>query len=92
MAKYNGKLVMADVQERLLCFEYLPKGNVHDYITGREIILHAAITIFVHDRNLLPCYYCKPFEDLKNRVSWPLNALSSLQMHLLDLNGEHAIK
>nr|XP_051202708.1 cysteine-rich receptor-like protein kinase 28 isoform X2 [Lolium perenne] len=33
MAKYNGKLVMADVQQRLLCFEYLPKGNVHDYIT-----------------------------------------------------------
>jgi len=33
MAKHNGKLVMADVQQRLLCFEYLPKGNVHDYIT-----------------------------------------------------------
>ncbi|KAK1606933.1 hypothetical protein QYE76_030606 [Lolium multiflorum] len=33
MEKYDGKLVMADVQQRLLCFEYLPNGNVHDYIT-----------------------------------------------------------
>ena len=24
----------ADVQERLLCFEYLPKGNLDGYITG----------------------------------------------------------
>uniref|UniRef100_A0ACD6A3V6 Uncharacterized protein n=1 Tax=Avena sativa TaxID=4498 RepID=A0ACD6A3V6_AVESA len=33
MTEYNGKLVMADVQQRLLCFEYLPNGSVHDYIT-----------------------------------------------------------
>jgi serine/threonine protein kinase len=35
MENYIGKLVMADVPQRLLCFEYLPKGSLHDYITGR---------------------------------------------------------
>lgn len=33
MASYNGKLVMADVQERLLCFEYLRKGSLDKHIT-----------------------------------------------------------
>lgn len=31
--KYDGKFVMADVQQRLLCFEYLPGGSLHEYIT-----------------------------------------------------------
>ncbi|CAM0958881.1 unnamed protein product [Alopecurus aequalis] len=31
--KYEGKFVMADVHQRLLCFEYLPKGSLHEYIT-----------------------------------------------------------
>jgi serine/threonine protein kinase len=35
MLMYENKYVMADVQQRLLCFEYVPKGNLHDYITGR---------------------------------------------------------
>ncbi|KAM0862569.1 hypothetical protein ACQ4PT_045172 [Festuca glaucescens] len=33
MEKYNEKFVMADVQQRLLCFEYLPKGSLDKYIT-----------------------------------------------------------
>ncbi|CAM0958932.1 unnamed protein product [Alopecurus aequalis] len=33
MDQYEGKLVMADVHQRLLCFEYLPKGSLHEYIT-----------------------------------------------------------
>lgn len=33
MAYHEGKISMADVQQRLLCFEYLPKGSLHDYIT-----------------------------------------------------------
>jgi len=32
-ARYNGKFVMADVQQRLLCFEYLPYGTLDNYIT-----------------------------------------------------------
>ncbi|XBI42555.1 hypothetical protein VPH35_126875 [Triticum aestivum] len=39
MANYNGTLVMADVQERLLCFEYLHKGSLVAYIkdSSREL-------------------------------------------------------
>uniref|UniRef100_M8AHY7 Protein kinase domain-containing protein n=1 Tax=Aegilops tauschii TaxID=37682 RepID=M8AHY7_AEGTA len=33
MASYEGKISMVDVQQRLLCFEYLPKGSLRDYIT-----------------------------------------------------------
>ncbi|KAF7033599.1 hypothetical protein CFC21_044683 [Triticum aestivum] len=33
LATYNGKMVMVDVPERLLCFEYLPKGSLDKYIT-----------------------------------------------------------
>uniref|UniRef100_A0ACD5WCK8 Uncharacterized protein n=1 Tax=Avena sativa TaxID=4498 RepID=A0ACD5WCK8_AVESA len=35
VGSYNGKFVMADVQQRLLCFEYLPHGTLDKYITGR---------------------------------------------------------
>jgi len=34
MSDYGGKFVMADVRERLLCFEYVPNGTLKDYITG----------------------------------------------------------
>uniref|UniRef100_A0A287JU77 Uncharacterized protein n=1 Tax=Hordeum vulgare subsp. vulgare TaxID=112509 RepID=A0A287JU77_HORVV len=32
MQRYNEKLVMADIQQRLLCFEYIPKGSLDKYI------------------------------------------------------------
>ncbi|KAF7012681.1 hypothetical protein CFC21_026846 [Triticum aestivum] len=32
MARYNGKFVMADVHQRLLCFEYIPKGSLDKYV------------------------------------------------------------
>jgi serine/threonine protein kinase len=35
MARLEGKFIMADVQQRLLCFEYLPNGSLDQYITGR---------------------------------------------------------
>jgi hypothetical protein len=34
MERYNGKLVMADVHQRLLCFEYITKGGLDKYIIG----------------------------------------------------------
>ncbi|VAH55036.1 unnamed protein product [Triticum turgidum subsp. durum] len=34
MARYNGKLVMADVHQRLLCFKYIPQGSLDKYIFG----------------------------------------------------------
>ncbi|CAN6281743.1 unnamed protein product [Urochloa humidicola] len=33
MADYEGKFVMADVRNRLLCFEFVPNGSLYDYIT-----------------------------------------------------------
>lgn len=33
-ASYNGKFVMADIQQRLLCFEYLPHGTLDKHIMG----------------------------------------------------------
>jgi len=33
MELYKGKFVMADVRQRLLCFEYLSKGSLDQYIT-----------------------------------------------------------
>ncbi|KAF6986946.1 hypothetical protein CFC21_004634 [Triticum aestivum] len=40
MLKYEGKLVMADVRQRLLCFEFLPKGSLRGYITDTSCGLH----------------------------------------------------
>lgn len=39
MCEYAGKLVMADVRQRLLCFEYLPKGSLELYISGRLFLV-----------------------------------------------------
>jgi len=35
--KYEGKTVMADVRQRLLCFEFLPNGSLDWYITGMSV-------------------------------------------------------
>ena len=32
--KYNGKMIMADVRQRLLCFEFLPNGSHDKRING----------------------------------------------------------
>ncbi|XP_044379821.1 putative disease resistance protein RGA3 isoform X2 [Triticum aestivum] len=40
MLKYEGKLVLADVRQRLLCFEFVPKGSLRKYITGTSCGLH----------------------------------------------------
>ena len=34
---YKGRTVMADVRQRLLCFEFLPNGSLHRYITGMSV-------------------------------------------------------
>jgi serine/threonine protein kinase len=33
--EYNGKYVFAEMAERLLCLEYLPKGSLDKYISGK---------------------------------------------------------
>uniref|UniRef100_A0ACD5YP18 Uncharacterized protein n=1 Tax=Avena sativa TaxID=4498 RepID=A0ACD5YP18_AVESA len=38
-AEYQGKIVMADERQRLLCFEYLPRGSLDKYITRESCVL-----------------------------------------------------
>lgn len=58
METYDGKLVMADVQQRLLCFEYLPRGSLRQYITDTSCGLrwrdrYQIITGICHGLNYL---------------------------------------
>ncbi|XP_047057786.1 uncharacterized protein LOC124664274 [Lolium rigidum] len=32
LVKYGGKHVLADVRQRILCFEYVPNGNLYQYL------------------------------------------------------------
>lgn len=34
MLNHEGKIVIADERQRLLCFEFLPAGSLDNYITG----------------------------------------------------------
>uniref|UniRef100_A0A453DLG0 Protein kinase domain-containing protein n=1 Tax=Aegilops tauschii subsp. strangulata TaxID=200361 RepID=A0A453DLG0_AEGTS len=36
MERYDEKLIMADVNQRLFCFEYIPKGSLDKYINGHR--------------------------------------------------------
>ncbi|OEL18921.1 Cysteine-rich receptor-like protein kinase 7 [Dichanthelium oligosanthes] len=36
--EYDGKPVMADICERLLCFEYLPNGSLDEYIKDAPLV------------------------------------------------------
>ena len=48
MEMYNGRLVMAEVQQRLLCFEYLPKGSLDKYISGMTVWPPTFLLSFIH--------------------------------------------
>jgi serine/threonine protein kinase len=51
---YNGELVMADVNQRLLCFEYIAQGNLDKYIKGRTMWSLTFLSIyFVHVPQIL---------------------------------------
>jgi pyruvate dehydrogenase phosphatase len=43
VGEYNGKLVFADDEERLLCFEYLQGGSLDGYLSGMMDILDKII-------------------------------------------------
>ena len=40
VCKWEGKNVMAEERQRLLCFEFLAKGSLAQYITGMFISMH----------------------------------------------------
>ncbi|CAM0949662.1 unnamed protein product [Alopecurus aequalis] len=36
VVKINGRYVLAEVRQRLLCFEYVPNGNLHHYLKDKS--------------------------------------------------------
>ncbi|KAF7005909.1 hypothetical protein CFC21_021003 [Triticum aestivum] len=38
LVKFDGRHVMAELRQRLLCFEYVPNGNLHDYIKDNVLL------------------------------------------------------
>ena len=47
MEEFDKKLVMADVHERLLCFEYIPKGSLDKYIMGKSTTMWPLTFLFI---------------------------------------------
>jgi serine/threonine protein kinase len=46
LAEYGGNYVMAQLRQRFLCFEYVPNGNLHDYIEGISFLLYFPLCTF----------------------------------------------
>jgi len=46
MERYHKKLVMADVHQRLLCFEYVPQGSLDKYIIGTTMQPLTVLSIY----------------------------------------------
>ncbi|XP_025807715.1 putative G-type lectin S-receptor-like serine/threonine-protein kinase At1g61610 isoform X2 [Panicum hallii] len=36
--KMEGKIIMAQIRERLLCFDYMSKGSLENHLTGSQVI------------------------------------------------------
>lgn len=34
MLEHNGKYILVDIDEFVLCYEYVPKGSLADYLSG----------------------------------------------------------
>ena len=39
VTEHLGELIMADIRERLLCFEYLSNGSLKDHVSGINLVL-----------------------------------------------------
>ncbi|GJN28260.1 hypothetical protein PR202_gb16365 [Eleusine coracana subsp. coracana] len=52
MLNFEGKMVIIEERQRLLCFEYLPKGRLDKYISGicslRLIFMGAKLPYISH--------------------------------------------
>lgn len=67
---FEGKTVMADVRQRLLCFEFLPNGSLDRYITGMSLSLYK-FQIFSIKGRLSGLSFPFFFHERMNRcISW----------------------
>lgn len=46
MLKHDGRHVIAEARQRLLCFEFVPNGSLYDYISGTTV-LKVTFSIFI---------------------------------------------
>jgi serine/threonine protein kinase len=51
MWNHEGKLVMAEARQRLLCFEFMPNGSLRRYITGMFLSI-----LFILEHPQIPLY------------------------------------
>lgn len=42
----EGKFIMAEIRERLLCFEYISNGSLDKYLTGTECHLSSCVSLY----------------------------------------------
>jgi coatomer subunit beta' len=50
---FEGGTIMVDIQERLLCFEYISNGNLENHLTGATFFLHDVSSSPIHSRRKL---------------------------------------
>jgi serine/threonine protein kinase len=55
VVSYNGKYVMAEVRQRLLCFEYAPNKTLYDYLKGMNMAttLFISLTYYLRPKNII---------------------------------------
>jgi hypothetical protein len=52
ISNYAGKMVMADERERLLCFEFVPNGNLERYIAGMFLYILFILEKSINHKNV----------------------------------------
>jgi serine/threonine protein kinase len=46
VVEHNGKFLISDLPERILCYEYLPNGSLDDYIFGIDATHNSVSSLF----------------------------------------------
>jgi serine/threonine protein kinase len=77
LVEYNGKYVMAESRERLICMEYMPKGSLYNHMHGKLDTACPSInyiSFFLHFLSTI-YYLCTEIEDILARCFSSLKRL-----------------